>query len=72
MNFNFLSRPPKSKTFTVLALIYGLVFCNIGAMVLYEKFSHPPVVWDATLLWGGVSLVLGFIGLAAARRGKGR
>jgi len=70
MRFDFLSKPPRSKLFSILALAYGLVFCNIGAMVLYEKLSRSPVVFDETFLWGVVSLLLGIAGLIAARRSR--
>jgi len=67
---NLLTKPPKSKLFSILSLVYGLVFCNVGAVVLYEKLSHPPVIFDATFLWGILSLLLGIVGLIAARRSK--
>jgi len=67
MNFNFL---PKNKLVSILALAYGLVFCNVGAMVLYERLSRSPVVFDTSFLWGVISLLLGIVGLVAARRSK--
>ncbi len=68
MNFDFLPKPLRSKIFKWLVLIYGLVFFNIGALVLYEKFTRPPVAFDSTLRWGVASLLLGLVALIAAHR----
>jgi len=72
MGFNFLTKPPGHKAFRIAALIYGLVFVNAGALVLYEKFSQPPVVFDKTFGLGLVCLLLGLVGLWAARRSRNR
>lgn len=69
MEFKFF-KVPGNKFFRIAALIYGLVLCNVGALVLYEKFSHPPVVFDSTFRMGVGCLTLGLIGLAVARRSK--
>jgi hypothetical protein len=70
MAFNSFLKVPESKIFRIAALIYGLVLCNVGALVLYEKFSHPPVVFDSTFRIGVGCLLLGLIGLVAAWRSK--
>jgi hypothetical protein len=70
MEFNSFFKVPGNKYFRVAALIYGLVLCNVGALVLYEKFSHPPVVFDSTFRIGVGCLILGLIGLVVARRSK--
>jgi hypothetical protein len=70
MAFNSFLKVPESKIFRIAALIYGLVFCNVGALLLYEKFSHPPVVFDSTFSIGVGCLILGLIGLLVARRSK--
>jgi hypothetical protein len=70
MDFNSFFKVPGNKFFRIGALIYGIVLCNIGALVLYEKFSHPPVVFDSTFRIGVGCLIMGLIGLAAARRSR--
>jgi hypothetical protein len=70
MKINSFFNAPGNKFFRIAALIYGLVFCNVGALLLYEKFSHPPVVFDSTFSIGVGCLILGLIGLLVARRSK--
>jgi hypothetical protein len=70
MEFNSFLKVPGNKIFRIAALIYGLVLCNVGALVLYGKVSQPPVVFDSTFKIGVGCLLLGLIGLLAARRSK--
>lgn len=70
MEFKPFFKIPGKKYFSIAALIYGLVLCNVGALVIYEKFSHLPVVFDATFRIGVGCLILGLIGLLVARRSK--
>jgi hypothetical protein len=70
MDFNSLFKIPGNRIFRIAALIYGLVFCNVGALILYEKFRHPPVVFDSSFRTGVGCLLLGLIGLFLARRSK--
>lgn len=70
MGANSFFKGSGNKYFRIAALVYGLVFCNIGALILYEKFTNPPLVFDATFRTGGACLILGIIGLVIARRSR--
>jgi len=59
-----------SKVFRTLVLIYGLVFTNIGALILYEKLTRSPVAFDQTLKVGIACLILGLLALGAVYRSK--
>lgn len=61
---------PTNKYFRIGTLIYGLVLCNVGALVLYNRFSQSPFVFDATFRMGVGCLILGGIGLYLARLSK--
>jgi hypothetical protein len=52
MGSNPLFKVPTNKYFRIGALIYGLVLCNAGALVLYDKLTRTPVVFDATFRIG--------------------
>lgn len=65
-----LFKVPTNKYFRIGALIYGLVLCNAGALVLYDRLSQSPIVFDATFRMGVGCLILGGLGLYAARLSK--
>lgn len=65
-----LFKVPTNKYFRIGALLYGLVLCNAGALVLYNRVSQSPVAFDATFRMGIGCLILGGIGLYLARLSK--
>jgi hypothetical protein len=69
---DFFKCSPGNNTLRILSLVYGLIFFNIGALVLFEKISESPILIDEKLGWGALCLVLGLVGLMASRRFKQR
>jgi uncharacterized membrane protein HdeD (DUF308 family) len=50
-----------------LAVIYGIVMVNIGAYILFDKFTAPELVFDTAFKTGSACILLGIIGLIFAR-----
>jgi len=67
---NLSNKLRTNKTFRILVLIYGLVFTNIGAILIYEKLSNPPVAFDQPLKVGIACLLMGLLALGAVYRSK--
>jgi len=70
MGSNPLFKVPTNKYFRIGALIYGLVLCNAGALLLYDRLSRSPFSFDANFRMGIGCLILGGIGLFVARLSK--
>ncbi|BCR06019.1 hypothetical protein DESUT3_30880 [Desulfuromonas versatilis] len=70
MEPNFFSRNLRKKPFRIATFIYGLVFFNIGAVLLYEKFTKGGFSFDSEVRYGLVFLAMGLFALVALARSR--
>jgi len=70
MKFQVISLLQKNRLIRLAALAYGLIFFNMGAVVLYEKFTAPEPVMDDTFKGGLLFCFLGLLALYAVARAK--
>ncbi len=65
MSFDFSSKLRKNKIIRIAALIYGLIFFNIGVLVLLDKITTRSWEFDSTMRWGVGCFVIGAVVLVA-------
>jgi len=61
MSFKSPGKYLKNKTTRKLALIYGVVMVNIGALMLYNKFSAGELIYDQQFNIGAGCLGIGLV-----------
>jgi len=70
MKFQVVSLLQKNRLIRLAALIYGLIFFNLGAMMLYDKLRVRPVVIDEGFKGALVFVFLGLLALYAVVRAR--
>jgi hypothetical protein len=70
MKFQVISLLQKNRMIRIAALIYGLIFFNMGAVILFEKLSARPVVIDEGFKGALLFVFLGLLALYAVVRAR--
>jgi len=70
MKFKIISLLQKNRLIRLAALAYGLIFFNMGAMILYDKFTAPELVIDDGFKGAVLFCFLGLLALYAVVRAK--
>lgn len=60
----------KKAAFRVLSLALFCLIFPFGVLILFEKLTHKPIVFDSTLKVGLAALVWGIVLLVIFIRGK--
>lgn len=70
MKFQVIPLLQKNRLIRLAALIYGLIFFNLGAVSLYDKLTVTPIVVDDGFKGALVFVFLGLLALYAVFRAK--
>jgi len=71
MSFKLAEKYLRNKATRKLALIYGVIMVNVGAVLLYNKVSAPELVFDQGFQIGAASLGIGLVVLFLVNKFKG-
>jgi len=71
MSFKLAEKYLRNKAIRKLALIYGVIMVNAGALLLYNKFSAPELVFDQGAQIGAACLGIGLVVLFLVNKYKG-
>lgn len=71
MSFKIAGKLLQNKTARKLALVYGVIMVNVGAILLYNKFSVPKMVFDQGFNISVVCLVIGLVILFFVKKHNG-
>ena len=71
MKLKMIERYLQNRVTRKLVLIYAVVMVNIGALMLYNKFTAPELVFDEGFQIGVACLGIGLISLFLVNKYKG-
>jgi len=71
MNFKMIEKYLQNRATRKLVLIYAVVMVNIGALMLYNKFTAPEMVFDKGFQIGAACFTVGLVALFFVNKYKG-